>query len=137
LRHRLRPQVDQTPPAGSASVDPESIRGDLEGLDVVEGVASLRLFATDTPEGSGLVLTRIGLAGPELTETGELVTGRTYPASERIEFPLGDESTGGSSEPGPRSIHVQWRDVAGNWSPPIVVEAWVVDPARSQTPEDL
>ena len=136
LRHRLRPQLDETPPAGSAAIDPESIRGDLEGLDVVEGVASLRLFASDTPEGSGLVLTRVGLAG-ELSEDGQLVSGRTYPASERIDFPLGDESTGGSSEPGPRSIHVQWRDIAGNWSPPLVVDAWVVDPVTSETPEDL
>ena len=52
------------------------------------------------------------------TPSGQLVTGRTYPAVERIEFPLGDESTGGSAEEGPRSIHVQWRDLAGNWSMP-------------------
>ena len=136
LRDRLRPQADTTPPAGSASLDPETIRGDLEGLDVVEGVASLRLFASDTPDGSGLVLARIGLSG-EVAEDGQLVTGRTYPASERIDVPLGDESTGGSAEPGPRSIHVQWRDLAGNWSPPLVIEAWVVDPATSEAPEDL
>jgi len=102
----------------------------------VEGSASLRLFASDSVDGSGLVLARIGLDG-ELGGGGELVTGRTYPASERIEFPLGDAETGGSAEPGPRSIHVQWRDVAGNWSAPLVIEAWVVEPASSATPDDL
>ena len=136
LRDRLRPRPDETPPNGSASIDPESIRGELEGLDVVEGVASLRLFASDTPDGSGLVLTRVGLDGT-LAEDGQLVTGRTYPATERIEFPLGDVETGGSPEAGPRSIHVQWRDVAGNWSPPLVIQAWAVDPAGSATPDDL
>ena len=136
LRGRLQPQPDETPPAGSASIDPESIQGDLDGRDVVEGVASLRLFASDTPDGSGLVLTRIGLAG-EVTEDGQLVTGRTYPASERIDFPLADVETGGSPEAGPRSIHVQWRDIAGNWSPPLVLEVMAVDPAGSETPEDL
>jgi GH18 family chitinase len=136
LRHRLRPQIDETPPGGSASIDPESIQGDLDGRDVVEGVASLRLFASDTPDGSGLALTRIGLSG-DLAEDGQLITGRTYPASERIEFPLADEETGGSPEAGPRSIHVQWRDIAGNWSPPLVLEVMAVDPTRSETPGDL
>ena len=63
-----------------------------------------------------------------------LVTGRTYPAVERIDFPLADESTGGSSDEGPRSIHVQWRDLAGNWSTPIVIEAYVLDPDATRTP---
>jgi len=136
LRHRLRPRGDDEPPNGSASLDPESIRGDLEGLDVVEGAASLRLFASDSVDGSGLVLTRVGLDG-EVDGNGQLMAGRSYPASERIEFPLGDPETGGSSEPGPRSIHVQWRDVAGNWSAPVVIDAWVVEPASSVTPDDI
>jgi hypothetical protein len=136
LRERLQPRTDTSSPNGSAALDPESIRGDLEGRDVVEGVASLRLFASDSVDGSGLLLTRIGLDG-ELAGDGQLVTGRTYPATDRIEFPLADPETGGSSEPGPRSIHVQWRDLAGNWSRPLVIEAWVVDPVASATPDDL
>ena len=136
LRERLQPRADTAPPNGSASLDPETIRGDLEGRDVVEGTASLRLFASDSVDGSGLLLARVGLDG-ELAGDGQLVTGRTYPATDRIEFPLADPETGGSSEPGPRSIHVQWRDLAGNWSRPLVIEAWVVDPVASETPDDL
>jgi hypothetical protein len=136
LRDRLWPRIDTAPPNGSPALDPETVRGELEGLPVIEGSASLRLFASDSADGSGLALARVGLDG-QLGADGQLVTGRTYPAVERIDFPLADESTGGSAEPGPRSIHVQWRDVAGNWSAPVVIEAWVVDPAASTTPGDL
>ena len=48
----------------------------------------------------------------------------------------GDASTGGSSTDGPRSIHVQWRDLAGNWSVPIVIEAQVLDPDTTATPAE-
>jgi spore germination protein YaaH len=136
LRDRLRPRLDETPPHGSAALDPEALRGDLEGRDVVEGEAPLRLFAADAVDGSGLMLARIGLTG-EVDGRGRLVTARSYPAVERIVFPLGDTSTGGSAESGPRSIHVQWRDIAGNWSMPLVIEAWVIDPLGSRTPDDL
>jgi spore germination protein YaaH len=136
LRERVEPRADDAPPNGSASLDPESIRGDLEGRDLVQGTAALRLFASDGDDGSGLFLTRVGL-DPALDEDGQLVTGRSYPATERIEFPLADEETGGSPESGPRSIHVQWRDVAGNWSMPVVIEVHVLDPVSSATPEDL
>ena len=138
LRHKLRPSNDAVAPGGNATLDPEQLRGDLEGRDVVEGVAPLRLFADDDAGGSGLMLVRIGLDG-ELDGDGRLVTGRSYPAtaSTDVEFPLGDESTGGATEPGPRDIHVQWRDIAGNWSEPLVIEAWVLDPLTSPTPEDL
>ena len=47
------------------------------------------------------------------------------------------EETGGSAEAGPRAIHVQWRDVAGNWSIPVVLEAHVLDPDTTPTPADL
>lgn len=137
LRDRLRPRVDDLPPNGSAALDPEAVKDDLEGRDVIEGVAPLRLF----PSGDGTsadvaVFTRIGLA-EEVDGEGRLVTGRTYPAVPRIDFPLADASTGGSSEPGPRSIYVQWRDLAGNWSKPLLIEAWVIDPEASETPADL
>ncbi len=136
LRERVQPRADAAPPNGSASLDPDSIRGDLEGRDLVAGSASLRLFASDDEDGSGLFLARVGL-DDALDTDGQLVTGRSYPATDRIEFPLADEETGGSPESGPRSIHVQWRDVAGNWSAPIVIEVHVLDPVASTTPEDL
>ncbi len=136
LRERVEPRADDAPPNGSASLDPDSIRGDLEGRDLVQGSASLRLFASDGEDGSGLFLARVGLDAA-LDEDGQLVTARSYPATERIEFPLADEETGGSPESGPRSVYVQWRDVAGNWSAPIVIEVHVLDPVASTTPEDL
>jgi GH18 family chitinase len=137
LRDRLRPRVDDSPPNGSAALDPEAVKDDLEGRDVIEGVAPLRLFPSgDTTSADVAVFTRIGLAG-EVDGEGRLVTGRTYPAVSRIDFPLADASTGGSSEPGPRSIYVQWRDLAGNWSMPLLIEAWVLDPEASRTPADL
>ncbi len=136
LRNQLQPRLDDAPPAGSPALDPATIRGDIDGLDVVRGSASLRLFAADDLDGTGLALVRIGL-DDEVDEDGRLVVGRSYPAVDRIEFPLGDEETGGSGVDGPRSIHVQWRDLAGNWSIPVVLEAHVVDPATTVTPADL
>ena len=136
LRNQLQPRLDDAPPAGSPALDPATIRGDIDGLDVVRGSASLRLFAADDLDGTGLALVRIGL-DDEVDEDGQLVVGRSYPAVDRIEFPLGDEETGGSGADGPRSIHVQWRDLAGNWSIPVVLEAHVVDPATTATPADL
>jgi hypothetical protein len=32
---------------------------------------------------------------------------------------------------------VQWRDLAGNWSVPLVLEAYAIDPLSSSTPDDL
>ncbi len=137
LRDRLRPQLDETPPFGSPTLDPDALRGELDGRGVVVGSAPLRLLGVaDDPGGSGLALARIGLDG-ELDEAGMLVVGRSYPAVDRIEFPLGDESTGGSLQDGPRSIHVQWSDLAGNWSTPVVIEAHVIDPVATETPADL
>ncbi|MFV2062572.1 MAG: glycoside hydrolase family 18 protein [Chloroflexota bacterium] len=136
LRDRLRPRQDDAPPNGSASLDPVGILGELEGLEVVEGSAPLRLFASDGSEGSGLVLARIGL-GDELDGAGRLVDARTYPAADRIDFPLADPETGGSGESGPRSIQVQWRDIAGNWSTPLTLEVWVQEPTGMPTPGDL
>ncbi len=136
LQNQLRPRLDEAPPNGSPALDPDTVQGDIDGRSVVSGSAQLRLFAADDPEGTGLLFTRIGLDGA-LDEDGMLVTGRTYPAVDRVDFPLGDESTGGSSAEGPRSIHVQWRDLAGNWSAPVVIEAHVIDPVATQTPADL
>jgi hypothetical protein len=32
---------------------------------------------------------------------------------------------------------VQWRDLAGNWSTPLVIEVQVMDPSTTRTPADL
>jgi spore germination protein YaaH len=136
LRNHLRPRLDTTPPNGSPALDPDTVDGDIDGRAVVSGSASLRLFAEDESDGSGLGYVRIGL-DREVDDAGQLVTARTYPAVDRVEFPLGDPETGGSDEDGPRSIHVQWRDLAGNWSVPLVIEAHVIKPQSTRTPADL
>ncbi len=135
LRDRLRPRIDETPPFGSPALDPDALdRGEVDGRSIVVGSAPLRLLgAGDDPGGSGLALARVGLTD-EVDADGMLVTGRTYPAVDRIDFPLGDASTGGSAADGPRSIHVQWRDLAGNWSVPVVIDAYVLDPSRCRRP---
>jgi hypothetical protein len=135
LRNRLQSRQDDAPPNGNASLDPTEVRQDREGLPLVTGSAPLRLFASDSEDGSGLGYVRIGLE-PGVNGAGRLSTGRTYPATDRIRFPLGDPATGGSAEEGPRAIHVQWRDLAGNWSDSVVVDVWVVDPDGAPTIED-
>ena len=97
LRNQLRPRIDEPPPAGSPALDPDTIQGDIDGRDVIRGSASLRLFAADDAGGSGLALVRVGL-DDETDADGRLVTARSYPAVERIEFPLADPETGGSAE---------------------------------------
>ncbi len=136
LRNQLQPRFDETAPGGSAALDPATVQGDVDGRAVVSGVAVLRLFASDEADGTGLGYVRIAL-DDELDEDGRLVLGRTYPATDRVEFPLADPATGGSSDPGPRSVHVQWRDLAGNWSVPIVLQVQALKPARTTTPADL
>lgn len=127
LRNRLDRRVDEAPPNGTASLDPTATTRDRDGLPVVSGSAPLRLFAADDAEGSGLAFVRVG-ASPDLDGDGRLTTGRTYPASDRLEFALGDPETGGSPDAGPRSVHVQWRDLAGNWSLPVAIDVWAEDP---------
>ncbi len=74
----------------------------------------------------------------EVSKTGEYWQRHNYQTNvlagaSTIRFPLGDPATGGSAEEGPRAIHVQWRDLAGNWSDPVVVDVWVVDPDGAPT----
>ena len=47
---------------------------------------------------------------------GQLVTGRTYPSLPSLDVSLTDPAIGGSTDTGKRTVYVQWRDVAGNWS---------------------
>ena len=136
LRNHLRPRFDEVPPGGSAALDPETVQGEIDGRQLVTGSAALRLFARDEEGGSGLGFVRIGLDA-SLDADGRLQTARTYPAVDRVDFPLGDESTGGSATEGPRTIHVQWRDLAGNWSVPLAIEAQVLKPVSTRTPADL
>lgn len=133
LRGRLEPRLDDAAPNGSASLDPGTLGAERDGLPVVTGSATILAFAADEQGGSGLAFVRVGL-DPELGPDGELVAGRTFPAAARISVPLGDPAIGGSAAPGPRSIHVQWRDIAGNWSVPLVIHAWADGPSAAPAP---
>jgi len=135
LQGRLQPGWDEVPPGGTPALDPDTVKEGSDGRPRVSGSADLLLYAADEPGGSGLGYVRIGL-DDALDQDGRLMLGRTYPAVERIRFPLGDASTGGSAEDGLRRIHVQWRDLAGNWSVPLVIEADVTDPEVTATPAD-
>ena len=128
LRQRLVPGVDDSPPNGSASLDTTVAGGDQRsGLTVVEGSAPILTFASDEQDGSGLAFVRVSLQ-PDLAEDGTLAVGRTFPASRSVTVPLGDPAIGGSEDPGQRDIHIQWRDVAGNWSAPLLISVWANDP---------
>ena len=127
LRNKIQQRADDAPPNGNAALDTSASRRERDGIPVVSGSVPLRLIASDAGDGTGLGYVRVGLA-PELDGRDRLTTGRTYPATESLEFALGDPATGGSAEDGPRAVHVQWRDLAGNWSAPIVIDVWVEDP---------
>ena len=129
LRHKVHPRTDFLAPSGSVHIRRASITGERMGLKVVKGSAAMRLSASDGKHGSGLAFVRIGLSGQQ-EANGRLARARTYPVSERIVFPLGESGTGGSAHAGRRAIHVQWRDIEGNWSTPLVINVWVQHPTR-------
>jgi spore germination protein YaaH len=127
---------DAMPPTGSATLDPGSVRGRRGGLPVVRNVVALDLSARDDPDGTGLAFVRLS-NGPEIADDGALSNGVTYPAAERVSWSLITGSTlrppkgsrqpartAASSRPGRRTIHVQWRDIAGNWSEPRQIAVW-------------
>lgn len=131
LRWRLdgRP-ADHSAPVGTASLDPTFVHGRRDGLPRVGREASFILGAADGAGESGLAFVRIGLDG-ELDEEGSLARAITFPATDAVRVATDDPATGGTDTAGPRTIHVQWRDLAGNWSPPVVLKAWA-DPAIEQ-----
>ena len=52
LRDRLRPRSDVTPPYGSPALDPDALKGELDGRAIVVGSAPLRLLGVaDDPPG--------------------------------------------------------------------------------------
>jgi spore germination protein YaaH len=127
LRQRILRTVDEQAPNGSASLEPSAGVGERSDLTVVDGSAPILTFASDEPDGSGLAFVRVSLQ-PDIADDGTLAVGRTFPASRVVSVPLGDPAIGGTDEPGQRDIHVQWRDVAGNWSAPLVISVWADDP---------
>ena len=147
LRFSLDRRPDVLPPTGVATIAAESLAGEHEGFPLVGSNVRLDLSARDDPGGSGLAFVRIAPRGG-LTEGGLLRTGTSFPALEAVTISLPDAGAsaevfipGGAATPtspeGPTppptplsdvrpasdpeltTLHVQWRDIAGNWSEPI------------------
>ena len=141
LRYGLERPRDVEPPAGTATIDAASILGEHGALPLVGETVRLTLEASDG-DGSGLAFVRVSASGKRNND-GSHKGGTTFPATNAIVIslpdvaPVGDvfapgataeasPSPSASPEPGPSalpdpvpvSIHVQWRDIAGNWSTP-------------------
>jgi spore germination protein YaaH len=159
---RLGDIVDTEPPSGTATLDSASVRGKKDGLPLVGEMAHLALTAKDGPGGSGVALVRLSNAA-EVGPDGALIGGQDYPSVDGVDWslrtglpalpplkkpratptPSPDRSADPSQSPEPtatptttpgrRSINVQWRDVAGNWSAPVEVGVWY-RPGTSPTP---
>ena len=139
LRLGLRDSVDHVPPVGSVTVAPESRLGLHDGLPVVGRSAVLALEADDGPDGSGVVFVRVSSRG-RLSDRGSLQNGSTFPATDSLRVsmpkagpvqevfvPPGQTPPAVAfveADPGPVILHVQWRDVAGNWSLPQRLRAY-------------
>ncbi len=154
LRYGLERRPDRSAPTGTARVEAGSVITEHDGRVVVGPRASLALEATDGPEGSGVAFVRVSTRS-KLTDSGALRHGTTFPAGESVTValpgaePIDDVfAPGGGPEPDPSlaptaapeppaasaleplAIHVQWRDIAGNWSEPLVLRV-LLDAASS------
>jgi spore germination protein YaaH len=124
IRHIFDGVVDTTAPHGSAKVDPEAMTRRHGDLPVVEGTLALLLDAADDRDGTGVVFTRVS-DSPELAPAdGSLLTGITFPVTDRLSVELADAQLGAGFGQGESRVHVQWRDIAGNWSAPVSVAFW-------------
>ncbi len=148
--------VDAIAPRGQASVVPGPL-GRHDGLSVADGPVIVDLQATDAQGGSGLAFVRLS-NDPATDAEGALVSGTTWPSTASVEWSVVDGQVIVPPKPaktpkpkptkkpartpapsptppvvmGTRTISVQWRDVAGNWSVPIPVDVWYApeDPSR-------
>lgn len=110
LRLVFRGGADTVAPTGAVSV--------VEAPRTASSRITLSLSGRDEASGSGLAYVRVSNL-PEASG-GVLAVGRTYPAATSLAWRLDDPDAGGSAQAGQRSVHVQWRDVAGNWSEPVI-----------------
>lgn len=141
LRFSLEDRADDVAPIGRVTLSPESVLGTSGGLPLVGSSAALVLEADDGAHGSGVAFVRIAPRGG-LTARGSLRQGSTYPAGDLVRVampaaePLAEVFVPGAEappvvspaasvpDPGPRSIFVNWRDVAGNWSVPLRLDVY-------------
>ena len=133
LRLGLHGSQDHQPPIGSVSLMPQSVIGMREGLPVVGHSVSLATEAGDGTDGSGVAFVRVASRG-RLDDGGSLRYGTTFPAGDSVRVsmpsaepvqdvfvPAGETPPAvpiPDSDPGPVTLRIQWRDVAGNWSAP-------------------
>jgi spore germination protein YaaH len=147
--------TDTVAPTGQAVLNPTSIRGQRDGLPIVGAAVSVDLAGADDPEGTGLAFVRLSNQAT-VDQGGQLVEGVTYPSVDVASWSL---ITGSTQQPPSRptrrrparpratpaptrrparpvrrAIHVQWRDIAGNWSQPVALEVWFRPGAVPQTP---
>lgn len=146
LRLAVEGMKDAKAPSGTATLATESVLGVRDGLPLVGDVVTLDLVATDGRSGSGVAFVRIATEG-RLAGDGALVSGVTFPAGDSVRISLPDAGPvdevfipgGGATSAmpprstprprpaaasGPRRIRVQWRDVAGTWSRPVVLRVF-------------
>ncbi len=144
LRLALGTTTDSKAPSGTAtldtSLDPALAGRKEQGLPTVEGVARVTLKADDGSAGSGPAFVRVSNLA-DLTG-GQLLSGRTYPSLPSLDVSLTDPAIGGSAEAGKRTVYVQWRDVAGNWSEVVSLQVWnkrapAASPSASASPEPI
>ncbi len=144
LRYGLERTGDREPPSGAVGIAAESLVGTYDGRPLVGDTVTLELTASDGDEGSGLAFVRVSAKGRR-GEDGSLKRGSTFPALGAVTISLPeatavdgvftpgtavepDQSPLPSSDPGPSAapvplrVHIQWRDIAGNWSTPITSE---------------
>ncbi len=145
--------VDTTGPTGRASVTPGTL-GKHAGLPVADGPVSVELRVTDEQGGSGPAFVRLsndaavdttgelvdGATWPSTASVewspvdGQVVvppapqpTPTPKPGKKKSNKPRPTATPAPSEAPvyaGARAIHVQWRDIAGNWSTPVAVDVW-------------
>lgn len=136
--------TDSKAPSGTAtldtSLDPALAGKKEQALPVVQGVARLTLKPDDGSAGSGPAFVRVSNLA-DLAD-GQLVSGATYPSLSSLDVSLTDPAIGGSADTGKRTVYVQWRDVAGNWSEVGSVQVWnkrapAVSPSPSPSAEPL
>jgi spore germination protein YaaH len=137
LRLALGTTTDTKAPTGTATLDSSldpALAGKKEGgLQVVQGTVRLTLAPDDGIAGSGAAFVRVSDVA-DMAE-GQLVTGRTYPTLASVDVSLADPAIGGSEDTGKRTVYVQWRDVAGNWSDVVSIQVWNKRaPAASPSP---
>jgi hypothetical protein len=146
LRFSLEGRSDVAAPVGRVSLSPDSVLGTSDGLPVVGSSVALVLEADDGVDGSGVAFVRIAPRGAR-TEGGSLRKGTTFPAVDLVRLamptaePLAEVFVPGAeapptvslppsdTDPGPLTLFVGWRDVAGNWSSPQRLEVYY-DPDR-------